>query len=46
VIYSACCEGSDRERGVGVPSREVERIGGSVHRTSERGGFFKRIERN
>jgi len=37
---------ASREREVGVPSREVERIGGSVHQTSERGGFFKRIERD
>lgn len=36
------CSNQTRKGGVGVPSKEVERIGDSVHRTSERGGFFKR----
>ncbi len=29
---------------MGVPSKEVVRIGESVHQTSERGGFIERIE--
>ena len=41
-VFSGDCANKTRRGEVDVPSKEVERIGDSVHRTSERGCVFKK----